>query len=146
VAAAPDLRMTRHRRCILDCLRRSEEHPTADQVHRLLRRRLPRTSLATVYRNLELLCERGLIRRMDGPDGRRHYDGDLEHHYHVVCERCGRVGDLHVEPIAVRDPRPREAEGFEITGHRLEFTGICPQCKSTQARRRSPRRHSTKEA
>ncbi len=124
------LRMTRQRRVILDELRRVDTHPTADELYALVRRVLPRISLGTVYRNLEILAERGLIRRLDGAGGKRRYDGDVGHHYHVRCERCGRMGDVHMEPIAIDKRAARRASAYRITGIRLELAGICPKCRA----------------
>ena len=123
------LRMTRQRREIVKELRRATTHPTADEVHRAVRRRLPRVSLATVYRNLEILAERGEIARLEAIEGKRRYDGNAEAHYHVRCSRCGRVSDVHIEPLALRTEALSRASGYKITGHRLEFVGLCPRCQ-----------------
>jgi Fur family transcriptional regulator, ferric uptake regulator len=93
-------RMTRQRQVILEQLREVCSHPTADEVYGMVRRRLPRISLGTVYRNLEMLVKAGLIRRLDMAGRQRRYDGNVEHHYHVRCSRCGCVGDVMRGPIA----------------------------------------------
>ena len=137
MAAAPDLRMTRHRRCILDCLRRSEEHPTADQVHRLVRRRLPRISLGTVYRNLEVLCEQGEIQRLELSSSMKRYDGIAKKHYHIRCVSCDRVDDAPIAPLHELEDDLYGTTVFEIIGHNLEFTGLCPQCNSQHGDRKA---------
>ena len=129
-------RVTAQRRTILDELRRDHSHPTADEVYERVRRTLPRISLGTVYRNLELLAERGLIRRLDGTGSKRRYDGDTDAHYHVRCERCGRVDDVHTPPIQVPRRAVARASGYRITGHRLELTGLCPTCRDKGRRGR----------
>ncbi|UCE27452.1 MAG: transcriptional repressor [Candidatus Coatesbacteria bacterium] len=122
------LRMTEQRRVILEELRKVKTHPTADEVYELVRRRLPRISMGTVYRNLDILSESGEILKLDsGPQMR--FDGDTKDHYHVRCVRCGRVGDLHVEPIPGLDKFVGSGREFDIIGYRLEFIGICPSCR-----------------
>jgi Fur family ferric uptake transcriptional regulator len=124
-----ELRMTRQRRVILEELRRRHWHPTADELHRRVRRRLPRISLATVYRNLELLSERGVIRRLDAAGEPRRYDPVADHDCHVRCERCGRVDDLDCQPPGLDLGAFAGRTGYRITGHRFELVGLCPRCK-----------------
>jgi Fur family ferric uptake transcriptional regulator len=124
--------MTRQRRVILEQLRKVVSHPTADEVYAMVRRRLPRISLGTVYRNLEILAEGGAIRRLDMAGRQRRYDGNLEHHYHVRCVRCGRVGDVVSRPLPELDNAFRGSSDYEIIGHRLELVGLCPRCKETR--------------
>jgi len=127
------LRMTRQRRAILETLAGSGEHPTADEVYRLVRRRMPRMSLGTVYRNLEVLSERGLIQKLEVGGARRRFDGKTGEHYHVRCVECNRVGDVSVEPAASITGAVRGAGGYEILGHRLEFVGLCPKCSGRRS-------------
>ena len=127
--AGRTLRETRQRAVILDELRQTTGHPTADELYRRVRRRLPRVSLGTVYRNLELLAERGTIQKLDSGAGQMRFDGDASSHCHVRCVRCGRVGDTAARPaVYVRDTAG-DNSGYEIIGHRVELLGVCPQCQ-----------------
>ncbi len=141
------LRSTRQRTAILDYLRRTTSHPTAEKVHRVVRREIPTIGLATVYRNLETLVKRGMAIRFDGPDGRRHYDTDTRAHYHIFCTQCGRVGDLHVRGPRLDLNRLRKATDFAITGFDLALKGICPKCQEAGggARRRGRRASPKKQ-
>ncbi len=122
------LRMTRQRRAILEALAGMRTHPTAHEVHRMVRRRLPRISLGTVYRNLELLSERGLIGKLEAGGSRRRFDADVREHYHVRCLGCGRVADVSVRLPGSLEGKIRRASDYEIVGHRLEWVGLCPKC------------------
>jgi Fur family ferric uptake transcriptional regulator len=129
--------MTPQRRVILELLREERWHPTAGELFLAVRRRLPRVSLGTVYRNLDMLAEAGKIGRLDSPSGPRRFDGFIEDHTHVRCVRCGAVEDLSVDGPSMSelldglmDGRRTTRNGFRITGHRVEFEGICPQCCS----------------
>ena len=121
-------RMTPQRRLILDELRKTKSHPTADQLYVMVREKLPRISLATVYRNLELLSEHGLVRRIASGPGPMRYDGGLAPHFHVRCVVCGAIQDVMLELDERIDAVAARQTGFEILGHELEFSGVCPDC------------------
>ncbi|MDX9974547.1 MAG: transcriptional repressor [FCB group bacterium] len=120
--------MTRQRSVILDELRKTCAHPTAEELFETVRARLPRISLGTVYRNLELLSESGEVRKID-VGGRRRYDGNVEdEHYHARCTVCGRIEDVSSTAVTALDYRIEEVRGFTVTGHLLTFIGLCPEC------------------
>jgi len=121
--------MTRQRGVILEELRKFNSHPTADEVYEMARRRLPRISLGTVYRNLEILSESGMIGKLELGGTQKRFDGNVEKHYHVRCVRCGCIGDVPLEPLTGIENALRRVSDYEIIGSRLEFIGICPGCK-----------------
>jgi Fur family ferric uptake transcriptional regulator len=123
--------MTRQRRVILDELRRAEVHPTADELYARVRRRLPHISLATVYRNLDVLSEAGEARKIELAGQQRRYDGCTEPHQHVRCLRCGRIDDVAATPMPTLLRRVHDELGYEIVDFRLEFVGICPACRDS---------------
>ena len=137
---ARGLRLTGPRRVVLEVVRGSETHPTAEWVHRMVRRRLPRVSLGTVYRNLRLLVEEGLVQELPGPHAR--FDGNLARHHHFTCTTCGRILDVDgplCEPqTRAVSARVESLTGLTITHHRIEFFGRCPACRP--AGRREPGR------
>lgn len=107
-------------------------HPTADQVYEMVRRRLPRVSLATVYRNLETLSDCGIIQKLEMSGTQRRYDGNPATHYHTRCLVCGRVADISVEPCRLLEVPCIDSNGFHIRGHRLEFIGVCRDCREAE--------------
>ena len=125
------LTMTPQRQVILDELKKSHIHPTADDIYERVRQRLPRISLGTVYRNLEILAENGMIRKMALAGTQKRFDGNPKNHYHLRCIRCGRVEDAPVEPLTSVEFNLRGKSDYEILGHHLEFIGLCPRCKDT---------------
>ena len=88
------LRMTKQRQVILEELRKVKTHPTADDMYQMLRKKMPKISLGTVYRNLEILSESGIIQKLDVGGTQKRFDGDISIHSHVRCVDCGRVGDI----------------------------------------------------
>ena len=126
------MRLTSQRRVILETVKQSDSHPTADEVYRLVRRRLPRISLATVYRNLETLSKHGLIRKLEMAGTQKRFDGKTSKHYHVRCLECGQTDDVIMDPIEHLDDVVGELSNYNIAGHRLEFFGLCPECKKNE--------------
>jgi len=122
-------RNTRQREVILDELRRLKSHPTAAGLYEIVRRRLPRISLGTVYRNLELLASQGVIQKLDLGGSQARFDGNVDRHDHLRCVRCGCVDDLDVPPLDLAGQSPNDCSGYLVLGYRLEYLGICPRCR-----------------
>jgi Fur family ferric uptake transcriptional regulator len=121
--------MTRQRRVILEELKKIESHPTADEVYEQARQRLPRISLGTVYRNLEVLSECGLIQKLELGGTQKRFDGNVGNHQHIRCVRCGCIEDVCLEIPATIKNALHGACDYEIIGIRFEFIGVCPGCK-----------------
>ena len=121
--------ITKQRQVILEELKKTASHPTADEVFLMVRQRLPRISLGTVYRNLELLSENGTIQKLDWSGRQKRYDGNFENHYHIRCLNCGRVEDVLIKPFSVVEETFRTVTDYEIMGYRLEVLGFCANCK-----------------
>jgi len=122
---ARGLRLTHPRRIILEVVLGTDVHPSAAFVHAEVRRRLPRVSLGTVYRNLRRLAAEGLVQERTEPEGLR-FDGNLAPHDHFTCVACGRVFDVPRRRVA---PPPLPASGLQILSHRTEFLGRCGACR-----------------
>jgi Fur family peroxide stress response transcriptional regulator len=123
-------------------VRDAESHPTAEEIHRLVRRRLPGVSLGTIYRNLRVLVGAGLLKELPGPHAR--FDANTRAHHHFMCERCGRIIDVDAA-LAEPDARALTARvasrtGFSITHHRIELFGRCRDCRRRPRGTRRPRR------
>ena len=123
--------MTQQRKVILEELKASGTHPSADELYELVRKRLPRISLGTVYRNLEILSEQGIIQKLELGGTIKRFDWNPKKHYHIRCMQCGRVDDAPIAPLQTLEDSLYQATVYTILGHRLEFIGLCPQC--TQA-------------
>ncbi|MFP6638619.1 MAG: transcriptional repressor [Myxococcota bacterium] len=119
---------TRQRDRILAWLQSSEIHPTAGQVHAGLAGESPRLSLATVYRNLDVLVEAGSIRPVASGHGALRYDGNPQPHQHFICESCGEIIDVPLsEPHALRRRLARE-HSLHAGRVSMIFYGQCPDC------------------
>lgn len=130
------LRMTRQRREIVKAVEQSRCHLTADEVYGIVRRKLPRISLGTVYRNLDALAERNILKKIEFCGGQRRYETNLTPHYHLICEDCGCLADLPMGIIDKLESACGHFEGFEIRGYKLIFFGFCENC-ADDGRRKS---------
>lgn len=122
------LRTTQQRMVILEELRRLNNHPSADELYERVRKKIPRISLGTVYRNLEVLTQLGEIQTLNLSGSLKRYDGIPHKHYHIRCVNCDRVDDAPIAPLNQIEDELYKATVFEIIGHNLEFTGLCPDC------------------
>lgn len=128
-ASGKIIRQTSQRKVILEELCKVSFHPTAADVYEMVRKKLPRISLGTVYRNLELLNECGTIQKLDFGEPHKRFDGNISPHYHVNCAKCGRVNDVYIPQKQRLDSEAAEATGYQIAGHQVSFSGICPACQ-----------------
>ncbi len=126
-------RNTRQREVILGELCKLTSHPTAVGLHEIVKQRLPKISLGTVYRNLELLRKMGAVRKLQFSEAEARFDGNVEPHDHVRCVKCGRVDDVHGSPLELNKDKDHDCRGYQILGHRLEWFGVCPQCSQHAA-------------
>jgi Fe2+ or Zn2+ uptake regulation protein len=122
-------RVTPQRQAVLDVLRTSYDHPTAQDVIDRVRRTAPGIGAATVYRSLNLLVASGQALELSLGDAAARYDANTARHDHVVCERCGAAADVDaaLPPRLAREVA--RVSGFAVTGHHLTFTGLCPTCQ-----------------
>ena len=122
-------RNTRQRQLVLEAVRARDDHPCADQVYLDVHKKAPHISRGTVYRNLHLLSELGVIRHVRVP-GVDRYDHRVERHYHLLCTGCGAMTDVAAIPYcAAVDREVEEHTGYAIALHRTIFEGLCPICR-----------------
>lgn len=135
--------MTRQRKIILEELRKVDTHPSADEVYEMVRQRLPRISLGTVYRNLEILSRTGVIKKLEPGCSLKRFDGNPLEHYHMRCMHCDRIVDAYFDIDLKLPPEACKVNNFEIVGHNLEFVGLCSACSeaSTPQSASTPKQH-----
>jgi Fur family ferric uptake transcriptional regulator len=126
--AATPRRSTRQRRLVLEAVMETKTHPTAEWVYEAVRRAMPRVSLGTVYRNLQVLVEEGKLKSFVR-DGLIRYDADLDPHDHFVCERCGMLLDIPRATESLPGERRLKSQGHLISGRTLEYHGLCRKCR-----------------
>lgn len=121
-------RMTPQRTLILKYIRSVHSHPTAEMVYRGVIKEMPTITLATVYRNLNLLAEQGDILKLEINNEFR-FDGDTSHHQHCVCRKCNRLDDLFQEELSEHAMKNVQSKDFHPEQVSIIFTGLCNNCK-----------------
>jgi Fur family transcriptional regulator, ferric uptake regulator len=125
-------RMTHQRQVIYEEIMKMRSHPTADEIYERVRRRLPKISMGTVYRNLDILASSGLISRIEPGHSQMRFEASLRDHYHVTCIRCGKIEDAEIEPLGDTLQNLESALGrmtkHGIFAHKIEFIGLCKEC------------------
>ena len=126
------LRMTNQRELILTKVRESRQHLSADELYELVKKDMPRISLATVYRNLEILSEAGLIKKLEISGRQKRFDYDVSDHDHIYCVKCHRIDNLDTERMSLSRVPDEAKRGYAVSGYRLEVAGICPECQKKE--------------
>jgi Fe2+ or Zn2+ uptake regulation protein len=122
-------RQTKQKEIILLILQGTHEHPTADWIYEQARKKLPRISKGTVYRNLSILTEEGKISELNLSGTVNRYEAKQKTHYHFRCEKCGFVTDLTQPVNEGLNEEVAKSTGFKIIYHQLEFRGFCNECQ-----------------
>ena len=130
-----------YREAILRLLQQNPIHPTVDWIHRALRKREPRISLATVYRTLRVLVAEGILCELPfGAAESRFGFVREQNHYHFICDSCGQIHDLATPPRAGLEAAVSKATGHRAIRHTTEVFGTCRSCLARSApAARSPR-------
>ncbi len=130
------MRITTQRQIILEELLKVTSHPSANEVYDMVRKRLPRIGLGTVYRNLELMAETGMILKLEVGGTQKRFDATVRPHYHVRCLECGKVDDIDIPVQEHINETAARASHYQILGHHIEFTGLCSDCGPSQQKTR----------
>jgi len=125
--------MTPQRYAILQFLIESRDHPTADDIFQALSPQYPSLSVATVYNNLKLFVDAGLVKELTYGDDSSRFDADLSDHYHAICTNCGVIVDFDHPPVRDVEKAAATRTGFLVQGHRMEVYGLCPTCAALRA-------------
>ncbi len=122
------IKLTPQRLAVLQYLEGNKDHPSAEDIYRVLQRKFPTMSLATVYNALSILREKGGVLELTIDPDRKRYDPDTRHHDHLMCTACRRIVDV---PDAVTIELPESTrENFAVVESHVEFYGLCSRCKN----------------
>lgn len=138
VNSRPRYKFSRQRQRILELLKSTDTHPTADWVYTQLKPEFPKLSLGTVYRNLNILVKQGQVRELRCGSTFDRFDGNVKPHYHFTCSHCGQIVDLHLQLGRDVFQRILDETGCLVEGHTLDCFGICSVCRSRDDVSRSP--------
>ena len=125
---ATGVRITPQRHAILEFLIQSMIHPTADDIYKALEAKFPNMSVATVYNNLRVFRESGLVKELTFGDSSSRFDFVTNEHYHIMCDSCGKIVDFHYPGLDEVEHLASHVTGFQVNSHRMEIYGTCPAC------------------
>jgi len=127
------VRITPQRHAILEYLINSMAHPTADEIYKALEGKFPNMSVATVYNNLRVFKDVGLVKELTYGDSSSRFDFTTHDHYHAICESCGKIVDFQYPGLDEVEQFASHVTGFKVSHHRLEVYGLCPDCAKKEA-------------
>lgn len=129
------VRITPQRHAVLEYLLTSMTHPTADEIYKALEHRFPNMSVATVYNNLRVLRQIGLVRELTFGDDSSRFDSNMSDHYHITCNVCGEIVDFDYPALDEVESLAEQVTGFHVTHHRMELYGKCESCQETVSKK-----------
>jgi Fur family peroxide stress response transcriptional regulator len=121
-------KVTPQRVAVYKALISTDTHPTAEQVHKMVRQDISSISLDTVNRTLLTLAEIGAAFQVEGTGQPRRFDGGLEGHQHFSCIKCGKIVDFHYEPFDNIEIPAHLHGQFQIMRKTVYLEGICQSC------------------
>ena len=128
-----NFRITPQRLAILRILAASEGHPSVERIYEQVKGDFATTSLATIYKTVILLKHLNEVLELGFPDGSNRYDGNKPYpHPHIICTRCKRISDPDLGSMTQLAAEAAQKTGYEILDHRLDFFGICPECREKE--------------
>ena len=133
------LRRTGQRDKVLDVFLATEKHVTVQELYDLVRRKHRQIGYATVARTIKLICESGLCRQVDFGDGALRYEHKYghEHHDHLICVKCGKFEEIYSPRLEKIQHELVKKYGYIQQSHKLDIFGLCPECASADAQKRS---------
>jgi Fe2+ or Zn2+ uptake regulation protein len=130
LASKRGLAVTHQRQVVYEAVIAAHGHHSPEQIYQTVRKHIPSISLATVYNNLRLFVERGLLREVTPHSSTLRVDGNLEPHHHLVCSRCKTVQDIEGDFIDLKRVSRQAPEGFDLSQPVIEVFGLCRRCRA----------------
>ena len=125
-----DFRITPQRLAVLKVLAASDGHPTVERIYETVRTEFPTTSIATIYKTVNLLKQINEVLELGFADGSNRYDGNKPYpHPHVVCTQCKKIIDPDLGSLKDMTKEVVAETGFQILTHRVDFFGLCRECQ-----------------
>ncbi|MCY1590839.1 peroxide-responsive transcriptional repressor PerR [Staphylococcus pettenkoferi] len=124
------IRITPQRQAILRFMISADTHPTADEIYQALSPDFPNISVATIYNNLRVFKDNGIIKELTYGDASSRFDFNTHNHYHVICEKCGKIVDFHYPLLDEVEQLAQHVTEFDVSHHRMEIYGLCKDCQN----------------
>lgn len=122
-------RITPQRIAIVEYLLKTEEHPSAEHIHKIVQKKYPMISMSTVYKTLDLLREQKLINEIK-VEGEARFDAHTDEHINLVCMNCGKIDDIDEDSLKEIQAKAARKSKYVILKSNFELFGYCNNCKS----------------
>lgn len=122
-------RITPQRIAIVEYLLKTEEHPSAEHIHKIVQKKYPMVSLSTVYKTLDLLREKKLVNEIK-VEGETRFDAHTDEHINLVCMNCGKIDDIDEDSLKEIQAKAARKSKYVILKSNFELFGYCNNCKS----------------
>jgi Fur family transcriptional regulator, peroxide stress response regulator len=123
------LRITPQRIAIIKYVTNTQSHPSAEEIHKVIQKKYPMVSMATVYKTLDLLRKMSMVQELGFADGSARYEANTARHINIICMCCGRIDDIDEHSLSTLESQVAEKSKYEIFGRRFELYGFCSECK-----------------
>jgi len=124
-----NIRLTPQRHELINILSKGNKHWTVEELYQLLNESMPSVSITTVYNNINLFCELGLVKEIQFGEALSKYEWKKEDHYHIVCSECGEMVDVWYPALKEVEVFAQSISKFDISSHNLQFYGTCSNCE-----------------
>ena len=122
-------RITPQRIAIVEYLLKTDDHPSAEHIHKIVQKKYPMVSLSTVYKTLDLLKEKKLVNEIK-VEGEARFDAHTDEHINLVCMNCGKIDDIDEDSLKEIQAKAARKSKYVILKSNFELFGYCNNCKS----------------
>ncbi len=131
LCAEHGIAVTHQRQVLYETMQGMDGHPSPEEVYASVKQRIPSISLATVYKNIHLFVQSGVLRELSMHHGTLRVEMNKEPHHHLVCSVCKRVTDAEHDELGMGSPRLQLANGFLVERVSVDVIGVCPACQAS---------------
>lgn len=121
--------VTHQRQVLYEVMRAMDGHPSPEEVYARVKRKIPAISLATVYKNIHLFVESGVLREVSLHHGSQRVEMNEADHHHMVCSRCKSISDVDAKELELPAQRKHLPGGFLVQRYAVDVIGVCAKCQ-----------------
>ena len=129
LCAEHGIAMTHQRQVLYEVMQGMEGHPSPEEVYAKVKQKIPAISLATVYKNIHLFVESGVLREVSLHHGSRRVEMNEQDHHHMVCSKCKAITDIDPKELGLPVEKKRLAGGFLVERYSVDVIGVCASCQ-----------------
>ncbi len=129
LCAEHGIAVTHQRQVLYEVMQGMDGHPSPEEVYAEVKQKIPAISLATVYKNIHLFVDSGVLREVSLHHGSRRVEMNERDHHHVVCSRCKAISDIDATELGLPVERKTLPGGFLVERYSVDVIGVCAKCQ-----------------